>query len=61
MSEHLTSKERYQIWSLNESGKNKSQIERVVKRHRSSISREIKRNKSPGGYDPEKCFCIRPY
>lgn len=54
MSEHLTSRERYQIWSLKESGKNKSQIAKAIKRHRSSISRELKRNKSPGGYDPEK-------
>jgi len=54
MSEHLTSRERYQIWSLKESGKNKSQIARTIKRHKSSISRELRRNKSSGGYDPEK-------
>jgi len=54
MSKHLTSKERYQIWSLKGSGKNISTIARTIGRHRSSISRELKRNKSPGGYDPEK-------
>ena len=54
MSKHLTSKERYQIWSLKESGKNNSQIAREIWRHKSSITRELKRNKSPSGYDPEK-------
>ena len=55
MSEHLTLKERYQIWALFENGKNRSQIAREIGRHRSSISRELKRNKSPGeSYEPEK-------
>lgn len=55
MSKHLTLKERYQIWGLFESGKNRSQIAREIGKHKSCISRELKRNKSPGeNYDPEK-------
>jgi len=53
MRKHLTLKERYQIWVLFESGKNRSQIAREIGRDKSSISRELRRNKSPGkDYDP---------
>jgi len=54
MKKHLTIKERYQIWSLNRSGKSNGQISREIKKHKTTISRELKRNKSPGEYDPEK-------
>lgn len=59
MYKHLTLKERYQIWVLFESEKNCSQIAREIGRHKSCISRELKRNKSPGkSYDPEKAEAL---
>jgi IS30 family transposase len=55
MYQHLTLKERYQIWSFFESGKSRTQIAREIGRSVSTISRELNRNKSPGkNYDPEK-------
>ena len=54
MSKQLTLKERYHIWFLYKSGKSSGHISRETKRHKTTISRELKRNKSPGGYDPEK-------
>lgn len=55
MYKHLALKERYQIWSLFESGESRNLIARKMERSVSTISRELKRNKSPGKkYDPEK-------
>jgi len=54
MSKHLALKERYHIWFLHKSGKSNGHISRETKRHKTTISRELKRNKSPGGYDPDK-------
>lgn len=59
---HLTLKERYQIWASYESGKSISQIAREVGKHKSCISRELKRNKSPSkNYDPEKANALATY
>ena len=54
MNKHLTIEERYQIWSLNKSGKSNGQISIEIKKHKTTVSRELKRNRSPGGYDPKK-------
>ena len=51
----ITSEERYTIATLRQEGFNQSQIARALGRHRSSISREIRRNLS--SYDN----CYRPF
>ncbi len=51
---HLTLKERYQISAFIEAGLKKTEIAKKIGKNKSSISRELKRNKSPSGYDPEK-------
>ena len=51
---HLTLKERYHISAFVEAGLKKSEIAKKIGKHKSSISRELKRNKSPSKYDPEK-------
>jgi len=51
---HLTLKERYQISAFIEAGSKKAEIARKIGKHKSAITREMKRNKSPSGYDPEK-------
>ena len=59
---HLTLKERYQIWALYKSGDSISQIARKIGKHKRNISRELKRNKSPGkNYDPEKANALASY
>lgn len=50
---HLTLKERYQIVAFSESGLSKSEISRRIRKHKTTICRELTRNKSPSGYDPE--------
>ncbi|MWP47921.1 helix-turn-helix domain-containing protein [Gilliamella sp. Pas-s27] len=44
---HLSRKERYQIFVLLQAGKNKKEIAQLLNRHPSTISREIKRNSKP--------------
>ena len=50
----ITSEERYRISALRMQGMNQAQIGRALGRHRSSISRELRRNSSEwdGGYRP---------
>jgi IS30 family transposase len=50
----VTSEERYTISTLRQQGFNQSAIARALGRHRSTISRELRRNHSPydGGYRP---------
>lgn len=49
----LTSEERYALSALRKQGFSQSQIARALGRHRSTISREIKRNsREDGGYRP---------
>ena len=49
----LTSEERYALSALRKQGFNQSQIARALGRHRSTISRKIKRNaREDGGYRP---------
>ena len=49
---HLTEPERYQLSSLLKAKLSLSQIGRIMERHKSTISREIKRNKGQRGYRP---------
>jgi IS30 family transposase len=50
----ITSEERYMLSALKQQGLNQSQVAQALGRHRSSISRELRRNSSTwdGGYRP---------
>jgi transposase, IS30 family len=51
---HLTQDERYQIAILLKAGHDQSDIARVMNRHKSSISRELRRNPGQRGYRPKQ-------
>jgi len=51
---HLTQDERYQIAILNKAGHDKSDIARVMNRHKSTIGREMQRNRGERGYRPKQ-------
>ena len=50
---HLTQDERYQIAILNKAGHDQSDIPRVMNRNKSTIGREMKRNRGERGYRPK--------
>ena len=47
----LTERDRTIIWSMRRAGNSQSEIARKLGCHRSTVSREIARNKSINGYD----------
>ena len=51
---HLTQPERYQIAILYKAGHDQSEIARVMNRHPSTISRELRRNRGQRGYRPKQ-------
>lgn len=51
---HLTQDERYQIAILAKAGHDRSDIARVMERHKSTISREMTRNRGARGYRPKQ-------
>ncbi len=51
---HLTQDERYQIAILNKAGHDQIDIARVMNRSKSTISREMKRNRGARGYRPQQ-------
>jgi IS30 family transposase len=51
---HLTQDERYQIAILNKAGHDQSDIGRVMKRNKSTVSREMTRNCGARGYRPKQ-------
>jgi len=51
---HLTQDERYQIAILLEAGYDQSDIARVMNRHKSSISRELRRNQGGAAAGPNR-------
>ena len=51
---HLTRDERYQIAILAKAGHDQSEIADVMNRHRSTISRELRRNRGQRGYRPKQ-------
>ena len=51
---HLTQDERYQIAILAKAGHDRSDIARVMERHKSTIGREMKRNRGERGYRPKQ-------
>ena len=52
MYTQLTQEERYQIHALLKAGLDQTEIAMVLKRHKSTISREIRRNRGLRGYRP---------
>ncbi len=50
----LTQEERYQIEALLKMGHHQSEIATVLKRHKSTISREVRRNRGLRGYRPKQ-------
>lgn len=48
----LAREQRYQIYALRKAGQNQSQIAQVLGCHKSTISRELKRNRGQKGYRP---------
>lgn len=50
----LTQEERYQISALLKAGLNQTEIAMILGRHKSTISREIRRNKGLRGYRPKQ-------
>ena len=50
----LTREERYQIYALKQAGHNQCEIAVMLGRHRSTISRELDRNRGMRGYRPRQ-------
>jgi IS30 family transposase len=55
---HLTQDERYQIAVLGKAGHRKSEIARLMNRHKSCIGREMKRNSGERGYRPKQAQAL---
>jgi IS30 family transposase len=55
---HLSREERYQISALLKEGLTQSQIALNLKRHKSTISREIARNSGLRGYRPRQASLL---
>ena len=54
----LTCEQRYQIYALMKAGHNQSQIATVIDCHKSTISRELRRNRGHKGYRPLQAHAI---
>jgi IS30 family transposase len=52
--QHLSQIERYQIFSLMKAGQNQTQIAHFLGRSKSTISREVRRNRGLRGYRPRQ-------
>lgn len=50
----LTQEQRYQIYALLKAGHRQSEIAQVIKVHKSTISRELRRNRGLKGYRPKQ-------
>jgi transposase, IS30 family len=50
----LTREQRYQIYALKKAGHNQSRIAAVIDCHKSTISRELRRNRGLKGYRPQQ-------
>ena len=51
---HLSQVERYQIYALMKAGHDQTQIAKLLDRHKSTISRELFRNRGLKGYRPKQ-------
>ncbi len=54
----LTREQRYQIYALIKAGHNQTQIAAVVACHKSTISRELRRNRGHKGYRPQQAQAL---
>ena len=54
MYTQLTQEERYQIYALMKAGHSQSEIATLLGRHKSTISRELRRNQGLRGYRPKQ-------
>lgn len=54
----LTREQRYQIAALQEVGHNQAEIARVIGVHRSTVSRELRRNRATRGYLPRHAHLL---
>ena len=50
----LTQEQRYQIYALLKMGHNQTEIATVIGKHKSTVSRELRRNKGLRGYRPKQ-------
>ena len=50
----LTREERYQIYVLKQAGHQQNEIAKMLDRHKSTISRELRRNRGLRGYRPKQ-------
>lgn len=50
----LTQEQRYQIYALKKTGHSLSEIAEVIEVHKSTVSRELKRNRGKRGYRPQQ-------
>ncbi len=55
----LTREERYQIYALKAAGHNQADIAKVIGRHKSTVSRELIRNRGLKGYRPKQAHSSR--
>lgn len=51
---HLTVEERYQIYALSKAKKSQTEIAEIIKKNKSTICREMKRNSGLKGYRPKQ-------
>ena len=56
----LTQEERHQIEALLKRGHHQSKIAVVLKRHKSTISREVRRNRGLRSYRPQQAQHLAP-
>ena len=54
----LTREQRYQIYALMKAGLFQSKIAKVIGVHKSTICREIRRNRGRRGYRPKQAHCL---
>jgi len=57
----LTQEQRYQIYALRKAGHNQTEIAGIIKVHKSTVSRELRRNRGLRGYRPKQAhqFALR--
>ena len=55
---HLSQVESYQIYALMKAGHDQTQIAKLLDRHKSTISRELSRNRGLKGYRPKQACAI---
>ncbi len=54
----LTREQRYQIYALMKAGLSQTAIARIIGVHKSTISREMRRNRGLRGYRPKQAHCF---